>query len=83
MKPVQIMMDEHLLARLDEAARKQSQGRSALVRKCVEEHLRKRCIEDMDRQALDAYARVPQTPEEVQEWLPLQVWPEEQWRGEP
>jgi metal-responsive CopG/Arc/MetJ family transcriptional regulator len=53
MKPIQVMMDDRLLARLDADAEVQRVGRSAVLRRAVEEYLRRRRA---DRIA-DAYRR--------------------------
>jgi metal-responsive CopG/Arc/MetJ family transcriptional regulator len=42
MKPIQIMMDEQLLARLDADDEVKHDGRSAVMRRAVEDYLRRR-----------------------------------------
>ncbi len=58
MKAVQIMLDEDLLAQLDETAEVREKGRSAVLRQLTSDFLRKRHEQEIDAQYECAYKGV-------------------------
>ena len=76
MKPVQIMMDESLLRRLDADEEVRRKGRSAVLRQAAAEYLRrsrrKRIAEAYER----AYGRAPGLGDEFAGWEGEASWPE-------
>ena len=75
MKPLQIMMDEALLKRLDADAEVRKDGRSAVVRRAIAEYLKQR----RRRVIADSYRRghASGVSEELTEWVGEGAWPDE------
>ncbi|MBI3182823.1 MAG: ribbon-helix-helix protein, CopG family [Myxococcales bacterium] len=59
MKPVQIVMDEQLLARLDRAARRRKLSRSAFIRQSVEAALSSDQLQALVEAERQAYRKQP------------------------
>jgi metal-responsive CopG/Arc/MetJ family transcriptional regulator len=77
MKPIQILMDEAMIAAIDREAKRRKMDRSKLLRAAVADYLanqRRREREEQDRRG---YAAAPQRTEEYEPWLAAQVWPED------
>jgi metal-responsive CopG/Arc/MetJ family transcriptional regulator len=77
MEIVQIVLDKKLLQAADQAAKRTSRNRSALVRDALREHLQRlevRTREDRDRQG---YSRHAQADGEAQGWEAEATWPDE------
>ena len=64
MKPVQVVLDEALLARLDRAARKRKVSRSAFIRETLETALGSVALERLVAAERASYERQPQTADE-------------------
>ena len=58
MKPIQVMFDEQLLARLDSTDEVKQRGRSAVLRRAAEEYLRRRRRWAISEQYEKAYGAV-------------------------
>ena len=65
MKVIQVPMDERLLEELDEAAATDGRARAALVRDAVEHLLRRRRLEELEREHREGYIRHPVEPGEL------------------
>jgi metal-responsive CopG/Arc/MetJ family transcriptional regulator len=76
MKPIQITIDEKLLAELDACPEARVKGRSAVVRHALQEYLRQRRLESIARQYEQAYSREPGLGEEFAGWEEQGRWPE-------
>ena len=74
MKAIQITVDEGLLAALDSQTEVKREGRSAVIRRAVEEYLQRRRDERIAEQYRRGYRRHPAT--EFAPWEEEQVWPE-------
>ena len=77
MKIVQIVLDKKLLRATDQAAKRTSRNRSALVRDALRAHLRQlelRASEERDRRG---YSRPLQADAEARSWESEATWPEE------
>jgi metal-responsive CopG/Arc/MetJ family transcriptional regulator len=77
MKPIQILMDEELVAALDRTARLSRSNRSQLIREAVQRHLAFLKRQRLEQQHRQGYERQPQNVEELAEWEAVQVWPED------
>lgn len=77
MKPVQILMDEELLASLDRTARLSRSTRSRLIREAVQRHLAYLQRVLREEQHRRGYEQQPQNVEELAEWEAVQTWPED------
>lgn len=77
-KPVQVSIDEELLARIDADPEAQRVGRSRFIRDAVETYLRLREARETDRAIRAAYdGRADEVMAEVDELIGTQAWPEE------
>ncbi|MGH9339515.1 MAG: hypothetical protein ACRD1R_07985 [Acidobacteriota bacterium] len=77
MKPVQIMMDERLLAELDGREEVRKFGRSAVFRRVLQDYLRRRQKEDLNDQYRRAYGDSPGLGSEFTGWEEEGEWPKE------
>lgn len=76
MKPIQIMIDEGLLARLDADEEVRRDGRSAFLRRAVRERLRKQAARRISEQYRQAYASKEALGLEFAGWEGEGKWPE-------
>ncbi len=77
MKPVQIMMDEQVLAAFDADQEVQKKGRSAILRQIIREYLRHRHQVNIAREYQAAYGQNPGVDEEFAGWEEEGAWPSE------
>jgi metal-responsive CopG/Arc/MetJ family transcriptional regulator len=77
MKPVQVMFDEGLLAKLDADANVRKVGRSAVLRRLVSDYLRKRTEAAIDARYRKAYVDGNGLPPEFEGWDEEGVGPPE------
>jgi metal-responsive CopG/Arc/MetJ family transcriptional regulator len=64
MRPIQVVLDDDLLARVDRAARKRKASRSATMRRLLEAGLERESIAALVEAERAAYAKQPATREE-------------------
>jgi hypothetical protein len=76
MKPIQVMMDEGLLARLDATAEVEREGRSAVLRRAVEEYLERRRRFEIAERYRRAYGADPGLDPTFEGWEDEGAWPE-------
>jgi metal-responsive CopG/Arc/MetJ family transcriptional regulator len=77
MKPIQLLIDEKLVRRLDQEAKRLRSNRSKLIRRAVEQFLRDQerlALEEADR---SGYRRRPPRVRELDAWEAIQAWPED------
>jgi metal-responsive CopG/Arc/MetJ family transcriptional regulator len=77
MKAIQVMLDEDLLARLDESEEVRQEGRSAVLRRAATEYLESRQREAISAQYWKAYAEDPGLGKEFEGWEDQGSWPTE------
>ena len=77
MKPVQILIDEELLAGLDEDEEVRLNGRSKVLRKLVSAYLESRREARLDVQYQQGYGDSFRVSEELDGWGGEGSWPEE------
>ena len=78
MKAIQIMMEEDLLAQLDDTAEVREKGRSAVLRQLASDFLRRRREQEIDAQYERAYQGVKEPlGMEFEGWEDEGVWPPE------
>jgi metal-responsive CopG/Arc/MetJ family transcriptional regulator len=77
-REVLVQLDDDLVARLDEAAKRQGTNRSELLRRAAVALLRALELEAADRELQAAYRRIPQDPLLVETIgrLAAETWPE-------
>jgi len=76
MKPIQVMFDESLLARLDASEEVRREGRSAVLRRAAEQFLHRVEQKSIDAQYRRAYEGVDVLGEEFSGWEQQGTWPE-------
>ena len=76
METIQITIEESVLAEAEQVARSLEMTRSDFIKEAVERALRQRELIAMERKHAQAYARRPQTSDEVSEWESEQEWGE-------
>jgi len=75
MKPIQITLDERLLARLDADSEVRRHGRSAVLRRAAEEYLHRRRKQTIASQYAKAYGAEPGLGAEFSGWEDEGSWP--------
>ena len=75
MKPVQILMDESLLRRLDADAEVRRFGRSAVLRRAAAEYLRRSRVRRIAEAYRRAYSKDAGLGEEFAGWEEEASWP--------
>lgn len=77
MKAIQVMIDERLLARVDAQPEVKKEGRSAFLRRALEDYLRRKRAREVDAAYRREYGRKPVTPaENLGPWEDA-PWPDE------
>jgi metal-responsive CopG/Arc/MetJ family transcriptional regulator len=77
-RPVQISIDEELLARIDEDAEAREKGRSAFIRAAVEWYLSAKERREIEARLVRAYSgQADVMRAEVEDLLNAQTWPNE------
>jgi metal-responsive CopG/Arc/MetJ family transcriptional regulator len=77
MKPIQVMFDEQLLAQLDATEEVKRRGRSAVLRRAVEDYLRRRRRWTITERYRQAYGPDGGLGEEYSGWEEQGEWPAE------
>jgi len=77
MKPVQVMLDERLLEELDATEEVAREGRSAVLRRALEDYLRRRRLVTIRERYERAYGAEPGLGEDFVGWTEEGTWPEE------
>ena len=75
MKPIQIMMDEELLRRLDRDAEVRRAGRSAVLRRAASEYLRRASAQRIAAAYRKAYGPGSRLGEDFSGWEDEGSWP--------
>jgi len=80
-KIIQVPMNEELLKKLNKFSKKQKVKRAALVRQACERLLKQLQEEEMDRQYVEGYRRIPEDPAigEVGAKLAAEILSKEDW----
>lgn len=77
METIQVVLDARLLKAADVAAKKQKVNRSALIRRALEEHLRRLLTADLEERDRRGYQAQPQRIQEYGPWEEAAAWPED------
>jgi metal-responsive CopG/Arc/MetJ family transcriptional regulator len=75
METIQVVLDSKLLKATDSAAKRQKINRSALIRRALQEHLRRQHESDLEEQDRRGYEAVPQRAQEYHPWEEAAAWP--------
>jgi metal-responsive CopG/Arc/MetJ family transcriptional regulator len=74
---IQVVLDTKLLRAADTAAKRQKVNRSALIRKALEEHLKRLRVLELEERDRRGYQARPQRIEEYRPWEEAAAWPED------
>ena len=77
MATIQVVLDAKLLKAADSAAKKGKVNRSALIRKALEEHLKRLKVLDLEERDRRGYLAQPQSPDEYLGWESIAAWPKD------
>jgi metal-responsive CopG/Arc/MetJ family transcriptional regulator len=77
METIQVVLDQKLLKAADTAAKREKVNRSALIRKALEEHLKRLHMRDLEERDRRGYQAKPQRTEEYIFWESAAAWPED------
>jgi len=69
------VLDTKLLKAANAAAKREKLNRSALIRKALEEHLKKLKVLELEEQERRGYLAKPQLPDEYRGWEAIAAWP--------
>jgi metal-responsive CopG/Arc/MetJ family transcriptional regulator len=72
---IQVVLGSALLRATDRAAKRARVNRSALIREALREHLRRLELEKLKARDRAGYEVIPDSPEEVEKWERVAVWP--------
>ena len=75
METIQVVLDAKLLKAADTAAARENMNRSALIRKALEEHLKRLRIRDLEERDRRGYQAKPQRKKEHLPWEDVAAWP--------
>jgi metal-responsive CopG/Arc/MetJ family transcriptional regulator len=77
MKPVQVLLDEPLLEALDRSPEVKADGRSAVVRRVLDDWLAARKEARIDAASRRGYGKEPGVGKDWQGWEEQGAWPDE------
>ena len=77
MATIQVVLDEELLSRADELARKREVNRSALIREALRAYLKRIHFEELEHKERLAYEQHPDELDEVHRWERVADWPDD------
>ena len=75
METIQVVLNAKLLKATDRAAKRQKVNRSALVRRALQEHLKRLHELDLEERDRRGYIAKPQRDEEFRIWEDAAAWP--------
>ena len=75
MKPIRVMFDEALLARLDASEEVRREGRSAVLQRAADEFLQRGRQQRTAKQYREAYAAAPLDSSDLAGWSEEGSWP--------
>ena len=77
METIQVVLDTKLLQAADRAAKRQKVNRSALIRRALQEHLKRLQVLDLEERDRRGYEAQPQRDQEFRVWEDAAAWPED------
>jgi metal-responsive CopG/Arc/MetJ family transcriptional regulator len=77
MARIQVLLDAKLLKAVNAAAKRGKVNRSALIRRALEEHLRRLKVSQLEKQERRAYLAQPQRPDEYLGLESIASWPDD------
>ncbi len=77
MATIQVVLDAKLLKAANVAAKRGKVNRSALIRKALEEHLKRLKVLELEERDRRGYLARPQQPDEYRGWESIAAWPDD------
>jgi metal-responsive CopG/Arc/MetJ family transcriptional regulator len=77
METIQVVLDAKLLRAADLTAKRHKINRSALIRRALQEHLKRLHILELEERDRRGYQALPQRLEEFRPWEEIAAWPED------
>jgi metal-responsive CopG/Arc/MetJ family transcriptional regulator len=77
METIQVVLDRKLLKATDLAAKRRKVNRSALIRRALQEHLKRLHILDLEERDGRGYEAQPQKKAEIKTWENVAAWPKD------
>jgi metal-responsive CopG/Arc/MetJ family transcriptional regulator len=77
MATIQVVLDAKLLKATNSAAKRGKVNRSALIRKALEEHLKRLKVLELEERDRRGYLAKPQQPDEYRGWQSIAAWPDD------
>jgi metal-responsive CopG/Arc/MetJ family transcriptional regulator len=77
MATIQVVLDAKLLKAANVAAKRGKVNRSALIRKALEEHLKRLKVLELEERDRRGYLAKPQQPDEYRGWESIAAWPDD------
>jgi len=77
MKAVQILMEEDLIAAVDQEAKRRQLDRSKVIRTALQRFLAESRRHALEQQHIEGYRKRPVQKREIKAWERVQEWPEE------
>ena len=77
METIQVVLDTKLLQAADRVAKRQKVNRSALIRRALQEHLKRLPVLDLEEHDRRGYEAQPQREREFRVWEDAAAWPED------
>ncbi|MGA8027557.1 MAG: ribbon-helix-helix protein, CopG family [Bryobacteraceae bacterium] len=75
METIQVVLDPKLLKAADRAATRQKVNRSALIRRALQEYLKRLNELDLEHRDRRGYLAMPQQEKEFRVWEDIAAWP--------
>ena len=72
-KQILVQLTDDLVAVLDRQARRRSVSRSQVIREAIEQYTHDELEAEIDRQIVEAYARIPQEDDPAADWAAIEV----------
>ena len=77
METIQVVLDAKLLKAADTAAKREKVNRSALIRRALEEHLKRLHVLNLEERDRRGYQTKPQRKEDYIPWEDAAAWPDD------
>lgn len=74
---IQVVLDSKLLKTADRAAKRQKVNRSALIRRALQEHLKRLRETELEQRERSGYMAHPQDPQENRYLEEITAWPDD------
>lgn len=77
METIQVVLDKPLLVAANRLAKKSKVNRSALIRRALQEYLKRQHHEELVEQERRSYLEHPDSVADAEAWAKIAAWPED------